>query len=228
MKNAKKIIALLLCAVLLVGASVAGTLAYLTSQTKTVTNTFTVGKVSLGEDEDGDGKIDDGLNEAKVNEYGEKLNSDGAVWQEGNTLAARVTENTYKLIPGHSYTKDPTIHVAAGSEKSYLYVKVANGISDIEDASNTIAAQMKANGWEVLNADEGLYYYNGSVNTDTTDLTTGVRDVPVFGSFKLKTDADVSTYSSATITVTAYAIQADGFDNATTAWNTGAPADWKN
>ena len=61
MKNAKKILVLLLCAVLLVGASVAGTLAYLTSQA-TVTNSFTVGKVVLG------GDAQAGLDEAKVDE----------------------------------------------------------------------------------------------------------------------------------------------------------------
>ena len=49
MKKAKKILALLLCAVLLIGASVAGTLAYLTFQTNEVKNTFSVGKVNLGD-----------------------------------------------------------------------------------------------------------------------------------------------------------------------------------
>ena len=42
MKNAKKVLLLVLCAVLLVGASVAGTVAYLTA-TDSVENTFTVG-----------------------------------------------------------------------------------------------------------------------------------------------------------------------------------------
>ena len=63
MKKAKKVLVLLLCAVLLISASVAGTLAFLTSKA-TVTNTFTVGKVNLGED----GKA--GLDETKVDEYG--------------------------------------------------------------------------------------------------------------------------------------------------------------
>ena len=47
MKKAKKILALLLCAVLLVGATIAGTVAYLTDE-KAVVNTFTVGeKISM-------------------------------------------------------------------------------------------------------------------------------------------------------------------------------------
>lgn len=46
MKNAKKVIVLALCAILLVAASVMGTLAYLTD-TESVQNTFTVGKVGI-------------------------------------------------------------------------------------------------------------------------------------------------------------------------------------
>ena len=203
MKKAKKILALLLCAVLLVCASVAGTLAFLTQQTKTVQNTFTVGNVSLGTDADGDGLIDNGLDETKVDEYGVAVAG-----------AARVTENTYKLIPGHSYTKDPTIHVAAGSEEAYLFVTVVNEIAAIEDGT-TIAAQMAANGWVALDGVENTYYLNRTVNTLEA---TGVTDVNVFASFTLKGDAAVADYANAKITVVAYAVQADGFATAAAAW----------
>ncbi len=219
MKNAKKIVALLLCAILLIGCSVVGTLAFLKAETKTVQNTFTVGKVSLGE-EDEDGKVADGLNEAKVNEYGEKLNAAGEVAKEGDSLADRVLENTYKLIPNHTYVKDPTIHVASGSEPCYLFVKVENGIAAIEDKTengNTIAAQMEANGWKVLDAENGLYYLDHKV--DTLNNAEGVAtDVPVFASFKLAKDAKVADYASAKINITAYAVQADGFADAAAAW----------
>ncbi|MBQ3062404.1 MAG: hypothetical protein IJD03_01960, partial [Clostridia bacterium] len=98
MKNTKKALLMTLCAVMLVAASVMGTMAYLTSTTGVVTNTFTVGKVGIT------------LDEAKVTEYGVK---------DGDT---RVMANTYKLVPGHTYVKDPTVHVAADSEESYLFV----------------------------------------------------------------------------------------------------------
>ena len=193
MKKAKKIVALLLCAVLLIGASVAGTLAFLTSKA-TVTNSFTVGKVVLGED----GKA--GLDEAKVDEYGVAV-----------TPATRVTENTYKLIPGHTYTKDPTIHVGANSEACWLFVKIDNGIANIEAATTTgddpytkIAEQIVANGWTLLDGETNIYYKEATKTGET-----GV-DYTVFGSFRLATNADVSSYASAKITVTAYAIQKDG------------------
>ena len=200
MKKAKKIVALLLCAVLLIGASVAGTLAFLTSKA-TVTNSFTVGKVVLGED----GKA--GLDEAKVDEYGVAV-----------TPAERVTENTYKLIPGHTYTKDPTVHVGANSEACWLFVKVENGIANIEAATTTgedpytsIADQIVANGWKKLDGETNIYYKEAAKTGDTG------ADYVVFGNFRLATDAAVANYASAKITVTAYAIQKDGL-TVTEAW----------
>ena len=100
MKTKSKALLLTLCAVLLVAASVLGTMAYLTSTAK-VENTFTIGKVEIK------------LDEAKVNADGIPV--------EG---AARVTENSYKLMPGTTYTKDPTVTVKAGSEDSYVRMKV--------------------------------------------------------------------------------------------------------
>lgn len=100
MKTKSKALLLTLCAVLLIAASVLGTMAYLTSTAK-VENTFTIGKVEIK------------LDEAKVN-------ADG-IPEEG---AARVQANSYKLMPGNTYTKDPTVTVKAGSEDSYVRMKV--------------------------------------------------------------------------------------------------------
>lgn len=199
MKNAKKILALLLCAVLLVGASVAGTVAYLTSQ-DTVTNTFTVGSVAIT------------LDEAKVTEYGVV---------DGTT---RVKTNEYKLIPGHEYTKDPIVHVAKGSEQCYLFVEVVNGLANIEAATTdapAIVTQMAAKDWTNLSGN--VYYYNSVV--DARKATDDV-DVAVFDEFTLKGDAVVADYANASITIKAYAVQADGFGTAQAAWTAtfGAPA----
>ena len=38
--------------------------------------------------------------------------------------APRVTANSYKLMPGTTYTMDPTVTVKAGSEESYVRMKV--------------------------------------------------------------------------------------------------------
>ena len=184
MKSKKKVFVTVLCAAALVVASVLGTMAFLTS-TDQVTNTFTVGKVAIT------------LDESPVNDAG--------VVQEGN----RVKENTYKLIPGHEYTKDPIVHVTAGSEDSWLFVKVVDEIAGIE-ADTTVAAQMAANGWTAVDGETNVYAYKATV--------TSGQDIKVFENFTIKGDAAVADYAGKTITIEAYAIQADGFTTAADAW----------
>lgn len=201
MKGKKKVILTVLCAVLLVVGSVLGTMAYLTSQTATATNTFTVGNVAIT------------LDEAKVNINGEPVDNQNN--KVDLTAAPRVTANTYKLMPGHTYVKDPTIHIASGSEDCWLFVKVDNGISAIEDNSSTIASQMEANGWTVIDSDKNVYAYRSTVSAGD--------NISVFGGFKIAGNADTSTCKSAIINITGYAVQADGFSTATAAW-AAAPA----
>ena len=193
----RRILLTVCSAALLVCVTVGATVAYLTSTTGPVTNTFTVGKVAITLDE---ADVDvDGVVEKNV---------DG-------TDKDRVNANEYKLIPGHTYTKDPTVHVSAGSEDCWLFVKVVNGISGIE-ADTKIATQMANNGWTLVEEDSNVYAYKTKVPANT--------DVPVFSSFTIANDADVSSYSNATITITAYAVQADGFASSADAW-TNAPKD---
>lgn len=93
-------------AVLLVVASVFGTVAYMTSKDE-VKNTFTLGKMAID------------LDEAQVTEAGKPV--------EG---AARVKENSYKLVPGLTYTKDPMVTVLDGSEASYVRVETEETLGD--------------------------------------------------------------------------------------------------
>ena len=110
-KTKTKALLMSLCAVLLVAASVLGTMAYLTDS-KDVKNTFTVGNVAIK------------LDEAKVDEMGNLVkNQDG-------TLADRVTQNAYKLLPGHEYVKDPTVTVLTPSVDSYVRMKVTFNNAD--------------------------------------------------------------------------------------------------
>lgn len=183
------------CAILLVAVSIAGTLAFMTD-TKTVTNTFTVGNVTIT------------MNETPVDPYG--------VAQSGD----RVTANEYKLVPNHTYVKDPTIHVDDNSETCWLFVKVVNGISGIEATGNTtIAAQMDAKGWDLIDSTNNVYAYE-------TKAVAGT-DVVVFENFVIAngvTNEQLKTYEGKTVVVTAYAIQADGFDSATAAWTAASDA----
>lgn len=194
MRTKTKALTLSLCAVLLVVTTVFATMAYLTSQ-DSVNNTFTVGKVEIT------------LDEARVNDYGVPT-----------APAERVESNTYKLIPGRTYTKDPTVHVAADSEECWLFVKVENGLVNAEAAGDTtIAAQMAEIGWSPLSGTGNIYAYR-------TTVTAGA-DIKVFESFKIADNADVAAYEGAKINVTAYAVQADGFKTAAAAWAAAGPDD---
>lgn len=194
MKTKSKALLLSLCAVLLVVASVMGTMAYLTS-TATVTNTFTVGDA-----------VTITLDEAKVN-------------PDGTTVAdaARVTENSYKLMPGHEYTKDPTVHVTGG--ECYVFVKVNNGLTSLEAETNTIEAQMEANDWKAVTGVDGLYVYATGYEAKTAvSGDPAATPLTVFEKFTIKDTAVHGDLEKAgDIVITAYAVQTDGFENMTPA-----------
>ena len=194
MKTKSKALLLTLCAVLLVAASVMGTMAYLTS-TDEVQNTFTVGQVQITLDEkDTDNSTPD---------------------------ADRDKANAYHLLPGNEYEKDPTVHVNAASEDSWIFVKVENGIAAFEAATSTeengyksISDQITANGWTALDGVANVYY------KPYTKSATG-SDLIVFSNFKIADTAnDVQGWATlnATVNITAYAVQKDGFDTASAAW----------
>ena len=212
----KKFKALLVvaCALLLVAASVFGTMAYLTS-TDTVTNTFTVGKVKIT------------LDEAKVGTDGKALTGSDA---------ARVQTNSYKLMPGHTYTKDPTVTVEAGSEASYVRQMVTvtfdkvltdaqlatqlDGIFTGYDANwvrNDKKVETKTKDGVKYTVITYEYRYKDKVAATTTDsklpaLFTGIK-VP-----ETWTNDDLAAFGNIEINIVAHAIQADGFDNADDAW----------
>lgn len=187
MKTRSKVLGLAVGAVALVGASVMGTMAYLTSQDEVV-NTFTVGNVAIT------------LDETDV---------------DNSTAGAdRDQANSYKLMPGHSYTKDPIVHVASTSEDCYLFVKVDNEIAAIE-GETTVADQMAAKGWTAVEGAADVYVYT---QNDALAVVKGGSNVTVFDNFTVAGTVDnttLATYENKTITVNAYAIQADGFEGKT-------------
>ena len=208
MKTARKVLILALCAVLLVSISVMGTMAYLTSK-DSVTNTFTVGKVAI--------KLDEA-----------KANADGTLVQG----ADRVDANSYKLLPGQTYNKDPMVTVLKDSEKSYIRMTVTVSKAKELDA---IFAPAGANLLSIFNGYDGAtWLYKG--DTDNADNTRTYEfwykeavaapdaDVPLdalFDSITVPgsiTNAQLATIEGMTITVNAYAIQADGFGTADLAW----------
>lgn len=197
MKTKKKALLLTACAVLLVVATVFGTLAYLTAQTDKVDNTFTMGSnVALK------------LDEADTDENGVVLTKDGQP-------VPRVQKNEYKLMPAHQYVKDPTVHVTG--EQCYVFVTVDDGLAQYE-ADKTVAAQIVEHNWVKVDGYDNLYVYVGTETGSTKAIVSGTEanptDLVVFDNFTLKNDLtynDLTAAQTAHITINAYAIQADGF-----------------
>ena len=186
-----------------------GTLAYLTSK-DSVKNTFTVGKVKIT------------LDEAKVDANG-KVIAD----------ADRVKENSYKLMPGHEYTKDPTVTVKAGSEESYVRqivtVSFNKALSDAQLATNldSIFQGYNASDW-VRNAKDVKTENGKTVITyeyrykETVTATDGDKKLPaLFTGIKIPddwTNETLAGFGEFEINIEAHAIQADGFTTADAAW----------
>ena len=209
MKTKSKILLLMLCAVALVAASVLGTLAYLTS-TDEVKNTFTVGKVQI--------KLDEA-----------KANADGSLVPD----ADRVKANSYKLLPGHTYNKDPMVTVLEGSERSYIKMTVTfSKAAELDEI-------FKPNGADMTSIFNGYNSTNWIAKGNTEDNANNTRtyefwykeavaapdgDVALdalFDSITVPgtiTNDQLKTIEDMTITINAYAIQADGFGSADEAW----------
>lgn len=209
MKTAKKAMLMTLCAIILVVATVFGTMAYLTS-TDEVVNTFTVGNVAIK------------LDEAKVD-------TDGSL-VEG---ADRVKENSYKLLPGHTYNKDPMVTLLAGSETSYVKMTVTfNNANELDTIFAPDGADLTSifNGYDSANwiakgnmkdatANTRTYefWYKEAVGAPTADVALDA----LFDSIKVPervTGDQLAKLADFKITVVAEAIQADGFENADAAW----------
>lgn len=221
MKTRTKALLMLLCAVLLVAGSVLGTLAYLTS-TDAVKNTFTVGNVKIT------------LDEAKVGTDGKALTGDDA---------ARVKENNYKLMPGHTYDKDPTVTVKAGSESSYVRLLVTvtfeKELTEAQLATKLdgIFTGYNANWTRIDDPDLDCPKSETKENTDGSKYTVityeyRYKDVvpaanmdqklpALFTNVKVPgdwTNEDLAGIGGFTINIVGQAIQADGFTNADAAW----------
>ena len=205
----KKKLMTVLALVLVVAMSVVGTYAYLTS-TDEVVNTFTVGDVQIK------------LDEAKANTAGSLVPN-----------ADRVKANSYKLLPGHTYAKDPMVTVLKGSERSYIKMTVTfTEAADLDAIFKPNGADMTSifNGydstnWELKNftKDTGAntrtyeFWYKEAVAAPNADVALDALfdSITVPGNI---TNAQLATIKGMTITVNAYAIQADGFADAADAW----------
>ena len=186
-RNRIKPLLTLCCALLLVAAGVFGTLAYLTG-TDTVNNTFTVGNVKIT------------LDEAKVTTDGTPV--------EG---ADRVKANEYHLLPGHTYTKDPTVTVKANSEACWLFVKVTKS-----ENLDTFITYAIAEGWTELQ--DGVYYREVSASDADQTFPVLAGNAVTVNSDVTKEMLTATDFANPTLTFKAYAVQKDNVASASDAW----------
>ena len=203
-RTMRKVLLTVFSAMLLVCVTIGATVAYLTS-TATVENTFTVGKVKITMDE-------------------AAVNTDGTPMQG----VARRDNNKYHLLPGHEYTKDPTIHIDDESENAYLGVKVV--LSNMNATDTLLSGKYEEvlegfdkTKWNISSVkdtenDTRIYtlIYNQQINGKTPDIVL-FNAVKVPGTL---TNEQLADLQDTTMTITAYAVQADGFSDAKTALHT--------
>lgn len=162
--------------VVLMGGMVSGTIAWLISESPTLVNTFTYGDIDIGLTET---PTDDGDDDPNTNEY--------------------------VMIPGKAIAKDPKITVYAGSETTWLFVKLEESANFADFMTYEIAE-----GWEALTDVPGVYYRK--VEKADVDLPFDVlkeNRVQVLESVTREMLAALTDETKPTLSVTAYAVQYD-------------------
>lgn len=174
-------------------ASVGGTLAWLTAQTDSVTNTFTAGDINI---------------ELKEHDY------DPA--KKSLTTTEVVAESDYKIVPGTNLPKDPFVRVKANSEACWLFVEVTESDNWLTKMTYELDA-----GWTKLGTTDGKdVYYREVVATATSDVEFNIlkdKTVKVPDTIT-KTELNALNGAKPTLSFKAYAIQKENVDTATDAW----------
>ena len=205
MNKTAKVILSLVCLLALAAGAVFGTLAYFTDS-EAVVNTMTVGEVYIDLDE---------------------TDVDGS--------SGRDKANEYKLIPGHTYVKDPMVTVQGGSSDAYVrmivtvenYSKLVEAVSGAEYYNEGVflleklCAGWDSNTWlfEGFNEETKSYEFRYFEVVPASDGDTELA--PLFTSITVPGEVDnagIKSLENVEIVVAAHAIQAAGFENADAAW----------
>ena len=200
MRNKKsvsmKLVVLLLAVVLVIGCAAGGTLAWLIAKTNPIENTFSAANINITLEETPNADSDD-------------EGTDYDIW-------------VGKMVPGTTISKDPKVTVAGGSEACWLFIKVEakNGV-DLATAAtdSTYVTYALAEGWAAVPNTTGVYYREVSASTanQAYDVISGNQvSIP---DTVTKAMLDQATGNNApSLTFTAYAVQKEGFADASAAW----------
>ena len=146
-----------------------------------------------------------------------------------NITLTETTGNAYKIIPGVDINKDPKVTVKKDSEACWLFVKVEEKGTFVDDK----VTYSIATGWtrgDGTNIPANVYYREvNAVTADTsfyvlkgnTEYPNGVVTVS-----EDLTKAEVNSITAENqpkLTFTAYAVQRDGIADVDTAWTKANP-----
>ena len=144
MKKTSKVLTLLLCAVLLIAGTVAGTVAYLSDSSETVTNTFSVGNIDI-----------------EMKEHA--LGADGKL-----SDAETAEEDSYKILPGTQQPKDPFVRVLKDSEDCWVFVQVWEVNNAASDSLRYVSWEIDDQ-WTLLKTENNVSTYYLTLNHAMSD-----------------------------------------------------------
>lgn len=126
-----------------------------------------------------------------------------------------LTETTtdYKMVPGNTIAKNPTVTVKADSEACWLFVKV----TESTDLKNFITYAI-AEGWTALPDVDGVYYREVPASAADQTFSVLADDAVTVKSDVTRTMLETAKTDAPTLTFKAYAIQRDHFATADAAW----------
>lgn len=120
----------------------------------------------------------------------------------------------FKMVPGATIIKDPTVTVNANSEDCYLFVKIDKS----SNYGDFLEEYTIADGWTAVPREDGVYYRIVVSSTNNQDFqilednTVTVKDTVTKAMMETLKTGGETTYP--TLTFTAYAIQKDYLKNA--------------
>lgn len=136
-----------------------------------------------------------------------------------NVELTETTGNEYKILPGNDISKDPKVTVKAGSEASWLFVKIdeENWPAFLETDGTRKVKYNLSDGWIALDGETGVFYREVSAVSADTDFTVlADNKITVSGNLTKEEINGLSADAAAPkLTFTAYAVQRDS--NVTTA-----------
>jgi predicted ribosomally synthesized peptide with SipW-like signal peptide len=128
------------------------------------------------------------------------------------------TTTNYKMVPGNTIAKDPTVTVKANSEACWLFVQVTES-----ENLDTFITYAIAEGWTALPGVDGVYYREVPASAADQTFSVLAGNAVTVKSDVTRTMLETAKTDAPTLTFQAYAIQRDHFATADAAWAEVSP-----